>query len=252
MRPLPKWISEIICRSGLQYMPVRVRHGLPKGASWTLYPWTSYWRAIYEPWISDAILSLGDLTGKSCWDLGAHFGYYSIGLARKVGPTGSVAAFEPFPSSFARLERHRQMNDLSWMKALPFAASDEKRQADFFSDTSRGDTGVHLAYDGETKTANTPLIQIQTERLDDLVDRNEIKPPDLIKIDVEGHGHRALSGAHNCIRNKRPVIVMGFHSDHEVEGTLSLLKPLGYRWTALQPDPQGKFVGCDYLLQATA
>ena len=251
MRPLPKWISEIVCRSGLQYIPVRVRHGLPKGARWTLYPWSSYWRGSYEPWISNAILSLGDLTGKSCWDLGAHFGYYSIGLACKVGPTGTVASFEPFPSSFARLERHRQMNNLAWMKALPLAASYEHGLVDFFCDTSQGDTGVHIAYDGETKTDLTPVIQITTTRLDDLVERNEICLPDFIKIDVEGHGHHALAGAINSIKRKRPVIIMGFHSDHEVSGTFSLLKPFGYSWKALQPDPHGQFVGCDYLLQAT-
>jgi len=48
--------------------------------------------------------------------LGAHFGLYSVALALRVGPEGQVAAFEPNPVSFARLERHRRMNGLDRLK----------------------------------------------------------------------------------------------------------------------------------------
>lgn len=246
---LQRTIGAVLRFTGLQYWPVRVRQGLPAGARWTLYPWTSYWRGGYEPDMERAILSLGDLTGKTCWDLGAHFGYYSIGLAQRVGPTGQVASFEPFPSSFSRLERHRRMNRLDWLRVFPCAASDRTGLQEFFTDTTEGDTAVHLAYEGEARTAATPTISVPTVRLDDLVARGEIRPPDLIKIDVEGHGHRALAGALESVRRKRPVILMGFHSPQEVAGTRELLAPLGYRWEPLRPDAPSDLVGHDCLLR---
>ena len=47
---------------------------------------------------------------------GVHFGLYSAALALRVGHEGQVAAFEPNPVSFARLERHRRMNGLDRLK----------------------------------------------------------------------------------------------------------------------------------------
>ncbi|MSU65186.1 MAG: hypothetical protein EXS38_03585 [Opitutus sp.] len=65
----------------------------------------------HEPAMQAVLLGLGggDIRGWTCWDLGAHFGLYSVGLARRVGPAGQVAAFEPNPISFARLQRHRDI-----------------------------------------------------------------------------------------------------------------------------------------------
>ena len=239
-------VGQFLRLTRLEYLPVRVRRGLPAGARWTLYPWTSYWRGGYEPEVEKAIIGLGDLTGQVCWDLGAHYGYYSVGLALRTGPTGQVAAFEPFPASFARLERHRQMNDLGWLRAFPFAVSDTGGESRLI--TSGGETVNHLAYDGEVPTAATPTIGIRTARLDDLVAAGEIRAPDFIKVDVEGHGHRALAGAIQTLRAKRPVILMGFHSGMEVAGAEALLGPLGYKFTPVGRNNPPDRVGADYLI----
>jgi FkbM family methyltransferase len=243
-------IGHVLKATRLELLPIRVRRGLPAGARWTLYPWTAYWRGGYEPEVERIILSWGDLAGKVCWDLGAHFGFYSVALARRTGPTGHVLAVEPFPANYARLERHRQMNGLTWLKTLPCAVSDVAGNADFFSDLREGDTAVHLAYDGEVKTSATPTIQVRTIRLDDLVASGEIRRPDFIKVDVEGHGHHALRGAMASIRASRPVILMGFHSPQEVAGTEQLLAPLGYAFIPVDPqnNPPDR-IGADYQLR---
>lgn len=239
----------ILRRTGLQFFPVRVRGQLATGARWTLYPASAYWRGTHEPSVGAALLSLGDLTGKCCWDLGAHYGYYSVALAMLTGPTGQVVAVEPFAANFARLERHRKMNELSWVKTFECAASNTSGTADFFTDLSDGDTAVHLAYEGEVRTLTTRTTSVRTVRMDDLVERLEIRPPDFIKVDVEGHGHHALGGANESIRRSRPVILMGFHSPQEVAGTKSILDPLGYRWEPLDPNPPTNCVGCDFILR---
>jgi len=247
---LSRVAGAVLRGSGLQYLPVCARHGFVNGARWTLYPWTSYWRGTHEPAVGRAIESLGDFTGKSCWDLGAHFGYYAVGLARRTGPAGQVAAFEPFPSSYARVVRHARMNGLDWLKPFQAAVSAEDGSAELIADVSHGDTGVHLPYDAnERPRPGTGVVQVRLLRLDGLVERGEIRAPDFIKVDVEGHGASALAGAAQSIAAKRPTILMAFHSKTEVEGTAAILDPLGYRWEALDPQAPPDRCGHDYLLR---
>ncbi len=160
-------------------LPLTVASGVLKGARWTLYPWTSYWRGTHEPAIQAAISQVGngDIKGWSCWDLGAHFGYYSVAMAMRVGPGGQVAAFEPNPASFARLERHRRMNHLDWLKTYQAAVSDRAGGAELLTYGDLGSTSAHLRYDGEAESKKSTPIGIRTLRLDDLVASGELRAP---------------------------------------------------------------------------
>jgi len=238
----------------LGQIPVTVRVGVAKGAKWTLYPWTSYWRGTHEPAVQAAISGLGggDIRGWSCWDLGAHFGIYSVALALRVGPQGQVAAFEPNPQSFKRLERHRKLNGLAWMKVYQAAASDADGEAKLLTYGELDSTSTHLSYEGEAEDQASAPIGIRTLRLDDLVKSGELRPPRFIKIDVEGHGHKAITGMAEVLAASRPTMIIGFHSRSEVEGVLGRLRPLGYRWTPIvePPSDPDSMIGGDYLFTA--
>ena len=232
-------------------VPVRIRAGLGLGARWTLYPWSSYWRGSHEPSVQAAIGALGggDIRGWSCWDLGAHFGYYSVAMAMRVGPGGQVAAFEPNPASFARLERHRRMNHLDWLRAYQAAVSDKSGASELLTYGDLGSTNTHLRYDDEAENKKSAPIGIRTLRLDDLVESGELRPPMFAKIDVEGHGHRALEGMKATVARHLPVLIIAFHSKAEVDGVLSILKPHGYRRTPIASPPADpeSLIGGDYL-----
>lgn len=244
-----KGTDRLLRGTGLQYWPVRVQGGFAAGARWTLYPWSAYWRGTHEPLMQETLARLGDMTGWSCWDLGAHYGLYSIGLARRTGPTGEVAAFEPNPLSFARLERHRRMNVLPWLKLFPTAVSDRAGEAEFYTYGDLESTTTHLPYENESPGPQTKPICVPLVRLDDLVAAGEIRAPDLVKIDVEGHAHRALNGAREALSTKRPIVVIAIHSNDEMQGCEAALRPLGYSAERIEthsgsPDP---VVGHDYL-----
>jgi len=212
--------------------PVRVRGGVAAGARWTLYPWTSYWRGTHEPAMQAEFCALGggDIRGWNCWDLGAHFGLYSVGLARRVGPTGEVAAFEPNAVSFTRLELHRRMNGLAWLKCYQAAVSAQSGTAELIaSEPAATTTTTHLAYEGEDQFAGLRTVTTRTIRLDELVDVGELRKPQFVKIDVEGHAHRALEGMTHTLRTARPLLIVAFHSPQEIDGVLAILDPLGYR-----------------------
>lgn len=218
-----------LIRSRLCYLPVRVRSGIATGARWTLYPWSAYWRGGFEKELQDQLIALGDLTGWTCWDLGTHYGLYSVGLARRTGPTGQVASFEPNPLSFGRLERHRRMNRLSWMKTFQAAVSDHDGTAELYTYGELESTTTHLPYEGETRNLGVAPISVQVVCLDRLVEAGAIRLPQLIKIDVEGHAHRALAGATRALAAARPIIVAAFHSESELTGVHAILDPLGYQ-----------------------
>lgn len=238
-------------RTPLGLWPVRVRRGVAVGARWTLYPWTSYWRGTHEPEMQKTISSLGsgNIQGWACWDLGAHFGLYSVGLARRVGPSGQVAAFEPNPVSFARLSRHARMNALSWLKPYAAAVSDRSGQAELYTYGDLGTTTSHLPYQGENRTTDVGALTVPTICLDELVRKGELRAPDFVKIDVEGHGHHALRGMQETLARARPIVIAGFHSLEEVDGMLSIFKSLGYQWREIGNDLQSEQVksNSDYL-----
>lgn len=233
---LIRFLDWFLTFTRLQYLPVRVRTGVAAGARWTLYPWSAYWRGTQEPAMHQALLGLGDIRGWSCWDLGAHFGIYSVGLARRTGPQGEVAAFEPNPVSFARLERHRRMNGLTWLKTFEAAVSDRAGQADLLTYGDLRSTTTHLAYEEETGGPATRPIGVRTLVLDDLVASGQLRAPDFVKVDVEGHAHKALAGAIKSLSTKRPILIVAFHSEAEVQGVLGLLAPLGYSHTVVETD----------------
>jgi FkbM family methyltransferase len=196
-----------------------------------------------------ASLGNGDIRDWNCWDLGAHFGFYSVALAMRTGPGGQVAAFEPNPDSFARLERHRRMNRLGWLKTFQAAASDHSGSAKLLTYGDLGSTSTHLRYDDEAEGQNSAPIGIRTLRLDELVETGELRPPMFIKMDVEGHGHHALVGMRASLARSRPVLIVAFHSKAEVDGALGVLEPLGYRRTPIvapDADPES-LIGGDYL-----
>ena len=217
----------------LQYWPVRVRSGIAAGARWTLYPWSGYWRGKHEPSLQRALLGLGNIQGWNCWDLGAHYGLYSVGLARLAGPNGTVAAFEPNPVSYARLERHRRMNGLSNLVTFPAAVSDRSGTAGLLTYGNLRSTTTHLAYESETLGPETRPIGVQTLVLDELVAAGHLRPPHFIKVDVEGHAHKALAGAARTLAAYRPILIVAFHSAPEVAGIMALLTPLDYDSTVI-------------------
>ncbi len=232
-RALHQSLDWFLALTGLQYCPVRVRRGVAAGARWTLYPWSAYWRGTHEPALQQALIALGDIRGWNCWDLGAHYGIYSIGLALRTGQEGAVAAFEPNPVSYARLEHHRRMNGLSNLKTFEAAVSDQAGSADLLTYGDLRSTTTHLAYENETVGAESRPLGVETLVLDELVAGGQLQPPRFIKVDVEGHAHKALAGAIRTLAAHRPILVVAFHSEQEVQGVMALLEPLGYEHSTI-------------------
>lgn len=222
---VPEWISNI---------PVVAVAGLIRGCRWTLAPFSSYWRGNYESEIQQALLARNEWTGKSVWDIGAHFGFYTVGLARLVGPTGQVTAFEPMPDAYRKLQRHVLLNGWAHVQTLNVAASEARSRLPLILDGERWSAASHAPYLGESLPGEESVARVQAVAIDDLMSEGSVRPAAFVKIDVEGHAGSVLRGARQAIAGSLPEFLISFHSPDEIAGVIEVLRPLRYAGKNLQ------------------
>ena len=221
-------LRTLILKSGLANFPVKGRKGLLEGMRWSLFPWTSYWKGTHEPSIQACIRNQPLEPGDCCWDLGAHFGFYSIYLASRVGPSGQVVAVEPNFTSYRKILLHQRLNKLSNLIVKNCGASEETGQLTLLRYDDANTTTTHFAYTGEDVSKVPHQESVPVIALDDLVSSQEIRPPKFIKIDVEGHGHKAIAGFAATLRDHRPTILFATHCPEEISAANNLIRDVGY------------------------
>jgi FkbM family methyltransferase len=154
--------------------------------------------------------------GMTLYDVGASAGFYTLFFSRLAGPTGKVYAFEPFASGARFLLDHVRLNRLRNVRVLQAAVSDRVGMQGFTTDCG-------LTMNGLCETDDA-LLQVPTVCLD----RLDLPPPDLIKMDVEGGEAAALRGARETLRCHRPVVFVALHGAEQTRECNLLLRELGY------------------------
>jgi FkbM family methyltransferase len=159
--------------------------------------------------------------GMTVIDIGANLGVYSLPVARLVGQTGQVFAYEPGSETRALLERSRELNAAFNLHISPFALSDREREGRLvFGGSSElnalGDSGP-----GET---------VHITSLDSEDTAQGWPSPDFIKIDAEGEEERILAGGRNFFARHSPLIMFEIKAGDKVNERLRALFPaIGYR-----------------------
>jgi FkbM family methyltransferase len=157
-------------------------------------------RAGYEPEVTRAFMEHLK-PDSSVLDIGANCGYFSL-LACSLGAT--VYAFEPLQCNVRLLSASRIINRYQDLHILAAAASDTPATLAIGASYTNGVVGLPPENPEQALSAD----YVATVRVDDCV------PPDafvsLVKIDVEGHEFRALSGAAQTIKRCHPVIITEF------------------------------------------
>lgn len=175
--------------------------------------------------------------GSVVFDVGANVGFYTIALGRRLKNLGgTLYAFEPVPSNFARIESGVLQNRLSEV-VIPVnvALGDREGQVQFSMDTrNNASTGnAALVKEGEIKEEASTARMTTLDQL--TVERN-IKICDLIKVDIEGNEYMFLKGGASFLSRQRPIIYgefnPGWMSDygHSFLDIAALVRPWGYRF----------------------
>ncbi len=199
--------------------------------------------------------------GDRMLDIGANFGLYALMAAAKVGPTGRVDAFEPFPESFALLERNIAINQAYQVYGFCLALGEYSSKASLLIHADPGRNSI-----GSLGDAQKGAISISVEPLDTIL-AEPARFIDAIKIDVEGWELAVFRGAAKVLRTSRPVIVLEVNPEScsaagsSYEALVEYLSRLGFEffvyrgtrtlkrkiptdfgnWVCIHPEKSGRF-----------
>jgi FkbM family methyltransferase len=157
--------------------------------------------------------------GDVVYDLGANVGFYTLLGARSAGGESPVYSFEPLPRNLEFLRKHVAMNGLRNCFVIDAAVADFDGEMRFTS--SEAPTTAHLVDSGD--------VAVRVVALDSLVEGGEIRPPGVMKVDVECSEVKALRGAERTIERYRPRILLATHNRELHVECVELLEGVGYR-----------------------
>lgn len=174
---------------------------------------------------SDALLDqlIGRVSpGDTVYDVGAHVGTYSLILAAKGC---DVYAFEPNPVVFDKLALNVRANEFE-LSPFNVGISDEDGESRFYlaSPSDRSSFNEYNAQFGTSRIVDTLDVEVTT--VDKLVAEDGLRPPDHLKIDVEGFGLEVLKGAEQTITDHGPTVYFEPHETSDSEYRTSELRSL--------------------------
>ncbi|MFZ5573405.1 MAG: FkbM family methyltransferase [Thermodesulfobacteriota bacterium] len=146
--------------------------------------------------------------GMVVYDIGANVGIFSLLFAKKVGSGGQVYAFEPEVINCSRLQLSKAHNHLTQLR-IEFCCVDEHTGNQLF-DRRGGAFSGRIVDAGAMDTRHHISVK-RSVSIDDYVISQNNAPPDVVKIDVEGHEYKVLRGMMKTLRENRPVIMLELH-----------------------------------------
>ncbi len=191
--------------------------------------------------------------GSTVYDIGANYGIHPLLMARLVSKHGHVYAFEPVPEILFHLKKNLLLNGFSNTTCLELAVADWTGNESFLKGHHGGAGHLETSLDvvGQRLT-------VDTVTLDEFVFKGNHRPPNFIKIDVEGAERKVLSGGEKVLQTFRPILLVDLHTpEQDVAVGQALLK---FRYDAYRtengskvsdlskgwPDPMGlwgQFIG---------
>ncbi len=191
----------------------------------------------YEVPVQTALFANLD-DGGVFYDIGANIGFFSLLASRRVGPRGRVYAFEPLPRNAAAIERSARLNGFSGLEVFEVAAGAESGVADL--NLARHIGGAVLASVG-TPPDRRGSIAVEIVAIDDVIAERGLRPPSLVKIDVEGAEPDVIRGMRATLQTHRPALIVELDDatdaglERKTDDLFALLAGLGYRLERLAP-----------------
>jgi FkbM family methyltransferase len=140
--------------------------------------------------------------GQQTIDVGANYGVYALTMAKIVGPTGAVWAFEPASSTVALLTQGIAANNFSQVVVECSAVSNACGTARLaLNDNAEFNSLVR----DDLPAVTTETVPVVT--LDDCLTRYGWKDIDFMKIDAEGEETNIIAGGRRFFTECSPLIL---------------------------------------------
>jgi FkbM family methyltransferase len=154
-------------------------------------------------------------------DVGANIGAHALWLARRVGPAGSVVAFEPQRTVFQTLCANMALNGMTNVDAHWAAAGAQPGRVT----VPRLDPSAPANFGATSLLWGHPGDQVRQMTIDQL----ELGACRLIKVDVEGMELDALKGATATISRLHPILYVENDGRETSAGLIDFILGMGYR-----------------------
>lgn len=171
-------------------------------------------------------------------DIGANIGAHTLHLARLVGDTGQVYAFEPTQFAFDKLLANIALNPELRARITPrqYLLTDTDvahTEQNIFSSWPLVDASseLHAKHLGCLKSTQGA----ESGSLDGFIAKNGIQKVDFIKMDVDGNEVGVLGGAEQFLRQHHPPILMELcpyalnEAGTTLRALLDILRQAGYQ-----------------------
>ena len=212
------------------------------GLSYFAYSdWVGTDRVISERFDVEEVAFLGLYLRKGmvCMDIGAHYGFYTLQMARAVNKEGKVISCEPSEKNRKRLTKNVLINRFEQVKVLPVAVSNKDGEATlFYASHNTGENTLSVRdkvdYSSQSEVVMCTLDTIATEM--------SLERLDFIKVDIENHEYEALEGATNTIKLFHPTILIELWEAYDRpwgdqrildKSITNFLTQFGYEWFAI-------------------
>ncbi len=164
--------------------------------------------------------------GDVFYDVGANVGVFAFMAATVVGEGGAVFAFEPEPNNVVCFQRSLERAPVRNVELHDCALGGEDGTMTF---DRRGGAFSGRLVDGEEEIGSGGTRDIPVRSIDSLL-AGGMRPPNLIKIDVEGGEGLVLEGAKQVLHKYRPAVLCEMHPDNRdgVRRAFSALTDAGY------------------------
>ena len=157
-------------------------------------------------------------------DVGANIGLHTLNMARIVGNTGQVFAFEPDPSNFEILKKNVKINNYKNIILEQKAVGDKHGRTTLYQSDH---PGKHRIFP-QTEQAKSQ-VQVELTNLDNYFDSDMIDKINFIKIDVEGLEFSVLKGMKNILKNSKKIkILFEFMPENIMEVGFTPIELLNY------------------------
>lgn len=191
---------------------------LPETVSSTIYKF-----GIYEEGLTMFMLNYL-IKGMTFYDVGAHFGYFSLMGSKLVGDEGKVHSFEPTTNTFKILKENTINKKNILLNNLAVWTEDKNIELnDFGVEFSAYNSFTHPRIDVNLPTNK---ISIAATSIDSYVE-NSKSIPDFIKIDVESAEYQVLKGSENTIDKYHPIITLEV-GDKDLPGIITSRELIDY------------------------
>ena len=228
-----RWVVDELRHRLGRDLAVEIRSG------WTVHCHPAAYRVAYEI-LSEDPDQRAELDGfiESCtpgmalFDIGAHFGVFSLAALHYGGENARAVAVDPSPMSMQMLATQGRINGVSArLETVHAAVADKPGIAEF---VSVGVLAAGYFTAPEEHHSKKERTTVKTVSIDQLVAQTGVRPTHL-KIDVEGYEAGVLRGAQQLLSDRpAPLVFLELHNEmirnrgQDPAESLELLEQAGF------------------------